>query len=523
MSGLKTLSERIIREIENEKIDSKEEVEQRKKDLCREIGLSGMPRNSDILNFADEDQKRAREILRKKPSRSVSGVANVALMTRPHACGGSCIYCPKGKDAPQSYTGKEPATRRAIRNAYDPKEQIHDRLEQFENNGHSIDKVKLIIMGGTFPFQPEDYQREFVRESYNALNTYRDGKSFDSLEKAKKFNETASIRCTGITIETRPDICDQDIIDNLLDYGVTRVEMGVQSTFEETHRKTNRGHGIQEIKESTKLLREAGMKIAYHMMLGLPGESREMDVGKFEELFENPAYRPDELKIYPCEVIEGTELYERYEKGDFEPISNDEAKSRLKEIKKKHIPKWVRIKRIMRDIPETEVSAGPSQTNLRQETLQELRKEGDKCQCIRCREIGHHTHSIDDVEETSMYEDSFKAASGDEYFFSIASNNREIIFGYLRGRTQNHSFRSELDSNTFIVRQLKVLGTATDIGSEGSVQHQGFGKRLMRRAEDKANELGCDKVSVISGVGVREYYRKLGYEKDGIYMSKFLD
>lgn len=541
MSELQNLSRQIIREIQEGELEDKEEVEKRKKQLCSELEFDGMPKNSDILRFAREEEEKASEVLKTKPTRSISGVANIAIMARPAPCGGGCIYCPKGKDAPQSYTGKEPATRRAIRNQYDPYDQTQDRLEQYEKNGHSIDKSKLIIMGGTFPFQDPEYQKNFLKEAFNAFNTYRgddeeadveeqgdssepsaSGKA-DTLEEAKKINETAEVRNVGVTFETRPDIAEQEHIDRILEMGGTRVEMGVQTVFDETHERTNRGHGMEKVKEATKRLKNAGFKVAYHLMLGLPGEGYEEDIEKFRKTFSDPELQPDEIKIYPCEVIQGTELYRRYDEGDFEPITDEEAKKRLKKAQKDIIPPHVRVKRVMRDIPSTEVDAGPQLTNMRQMALQELQEEGERCRCIRCREVGHveRTHGLEPSEENiELVERDYRASEGDEYFLSYEDTENDIILGFTRLRAPTESFRPEIDSSTLIVRQLKVLGSATDIGEEGETQHQGYGTRLMEAAEEKARELGKEKVVVISAVGTREYYRKFNYEKEGPYMAK---
>ncbi|MFB6213740.1 MAG: tRNA uridine(34) 5-carboxymethylaminomethyl modification radical SAM/GNAT enzyme Elp3 [Candidatus Nanohaloarchaea archaeon] len=523
--SLQELSRTIVDEIESGDLESKEEIEQRKKELCGELEFDGMPKNSDILNFVDEDESEAKQLLKTKPMRTISGIANIAIMARPAPCGGGCIYCPKGEDAPQSYTGKEPATRRAIRNQYDPYDQAQDRLEQYKKNGHEIDKSKLIIMGGTFPFQDPEYQREFMKEAFNGFNTYdSEEERVDTLAEAKDINETAEVRCVGVTFETRPDICETEHIDRLLEFGGTRVEMGVQTVFDETHERTNRGHGMDRVIEATKRLKNAGFKVAYHLMLGLPGEGYEDDIEKFREVFSNADYQPDEIKIYPCEVIQGTELYRHYEEDEFDPISDGEAKERLKEVQKNVIPPHVRIKRVMRDIPSTEVDAGPQLTNMRQMALQELEEEGERCRCIRCREVGHVKQKRgEEPEDIELIERTYDASGGKEFFISYEDTEKDIILGFTRLRAPSESFRPEIDDDTLIVRQLKVLGSSAAIGDSGEVQHQGFGKSLMQKAEEKARELGRRKVAVISGVGTREYYRKLGYEQEGVYMVKSLD
>ena len=522
--SLQKLSNTLVEEIESDELSSRDDIEKRKKELCGKYGLNAVPKNSDILNFAGEDQKKAKNLLKTKPTRSISGIANVAIMARPAPCGGGCIYCPKGKDAPQSYTGKEPATRRAIRNEYDSSSQVEDRLSQYEKNGHSIDKSKLIVMGGTFPFQEPDYQREFLKDAFNAMNRYGGDPEGDSLDEAKSINETANVRNVGVTFETRPDICEKPHIDRILEMGGTRVEMGVQTVFDETHRRTNRGHGIEPIKKATKRLKNTGFKTCYHLMLGLPGEDRKDDFEKFRKAFSHAAFQPDEVKIYPCEVIEGTELYRRYEEGDFEPISSQEAKSRLKKILSEILPRHVRVKRVMRDIPSTEVDAGPQMTNLRQQALQEMWEEGERSNDIRAREVGqaqkYHGLEPENVQACSK---SYEASGGFEHFLSFEDLDNQIILSFLRLRFPDQSHREEIGPDTGLVRQLKVLGSSTPIGSEGSsVQHQGYGKRLMKRAEKVCRDNDKQKIAVISAVGTREYYRKLGYEKEGLYMVKQL-
>lgn len=523
MTDLKQVSRKIIDKIEEEKINDREEVEKIKKNVCGEIGFDGLPKNSDILKFVEEDEELAKNILKTKPMRTISGIANIAIMARPAPCGGGCIYCPKGKDAPQSYTGKEPATRRAIRNDYDPYDQVMDRLEQYENNGHPIDKSKLIVMGGTFPFQDPDYQKKFLKRAFDGFNSYLgEENESESLEEAIKTNETAEVRNVGVTFETRPDICETKHIDRILEMGGTRVEMGVQTVFDETHEITNRGHGMEPVIKATRRLKNAGFKVAYHLMLGLPGEGYEEDIEKFKKVFNDERFQPDEVKIYPCEVIKGTELYRRYEEGDFDPIDDEEAKKRLKEVLKKHMPPHVRVKRVMRDIPSTEVDAGPQLTNMRQMALQEMHNEGERCRCIRCREIGHVRRKFDEApEDIELVERNYDASRGKEFFLSFEDVEKDIIVGFTRLRRPNKSHREEIDKDTLIVRQLKVLGSATSLNeTDGEAQHQGFGKRLMEKAEEKAKEIGCDKVAVISAVGTREYYRKFDYELEGTYMVK---
>lgn len=516
------LSREIIERIRKRDIETKKDLRTAKKELSSKFGLEGIPSNADIMKFVPKDERQDfSSILGIKPSRSISGVSNIAVMwNQEESCPGNCVYCPRGDDAPQSYTGKEPAARRAKKVCYDPYKQVKRRLKQLELTGHSTEKSNLIIMGGTFPAAPWSYQKKFVRRCFDAFNKETSG----SLKEAQKKNETTGIRNTGITIETRPDFAKREHIDRMLSLGATRVEIGVQTLKDETHELTNRKHKVEDSINATKFLKNSSFKVAYHMMIGMPGESREYDVEKFKELFSNPKFMPDELKIYPTEVIEGTELYEWWKKGDYEPLSEEEAKEILIDIKKE-IPPWVRIKRIMRDIPSDEVDAGPARTNMRQLIRQEMEEKGERCRCIRCREAGHvKKKKGEEPEDVELVKREYKASEGKEIFLSYEDTDKDIILAYLRLRFPGQSFREEIDNRTSLVRELKVVGPSIPLNAheEKALQHKGLGTKLLKKAEEISSENDFDKILVISGVGVREYYRNHSYERDGPYMSKEL-
>ncbi|MFB6167204.1 MAG: tRNA uridine(34) 5-carboxymethylaminomethyl modification radical SAM/GNAT enzyme Elp3 [Candidatus Nanohaloarchaea archaeon] len=515
---------KIIEQVKEGEISGEDDLMKAKREVARETDSDGIPSNTEIMEHVEEEEMdEVRRTLGRKPTRTISGVATIAVMWMwdDFSCPYDCIYCPQGEHegetAPKSYTGKEPSARRAIDNAYDPYDQVKARLEQFRKTGHPTDKSEVIIMGGTFPSTPEKFQRHFVKRTYDALN----GEEADDLEEAKEINETAENRNVGLTVETRPDFVKRKHLDDFLEFGSTRVEMGVQTLDDEVHERTNRGHTTEDVVESTKRLKDAGFKVTYHMMLGLPGESREQDVEKFRTLFEDPRFQPDELKIYPTAVLEGTELHDRAEEGEYEPLEEEEVYDRLMEIKP-DIPPYVRIKRIMRDIPSTEIDAGASRTNARQLLHQRMEERGLECRCIRCREAGHRKlKDGEEPEEVEMVEREYEASGGAEKFLSFEDTDKDIVLGFLRLRFPDEPEREEIDDSTALVRQLQVVGPSVPIGEEEeAVQHSGYGRELMERAEERARENGFEKMTVISAVGTREYYRKLGYSRDGPYMSK---
>lgn len=496
----------ILNEIESGKIATRKELAKRKRQLSRGT-KQNLPDNAKILKLAHgKTRERVRKLLQIKPTRTVSGVAVIAVMSKPGKCPhGKCSYCPHVENVPESYTGKEPAARRGIANKFSPYKQVQNRLDQLYVTGHLPEKVELIIMGGTFPAYPKKYQETFVKECLRGMNDFPKAKSYKTtLKEAQKKNEKAKVRCIGMTFETRPDFIDADL---MLKLGGTRVELGVQTVYDEIYKKVKRGHTIATVKEATKVLKDSGFKVLYHMMLGLPGSSPKKDIAAFKEIFSNPDFMPDMLKIYPCLVIPGSEVYDDWKAGKYEPYNEATAMKTIKEIKK-FCPEWVRIMRIERDIPGTEIAAGIKSTNLRQ-----LLGKTD-CKCIRCREIGHLlAKGVKIQKPITLNTITYPASAGKEIFLQFIDKNKTLI-GFLRLRLNN--------TKTAFVRELHVYGEQIPIGKQGSVQHKGYGKKLLKEAEKIAKKSQKTKISVISGIGVREYYKKLGYKFDGSYMSKFL-
>ncbi len=498
------------------KIRTKEELEYWKNKLAKKYRIK-MPRNSEILrNLPDAFAKKYRHILVKKPSRTLSGVAIVAIMTSPFPCPhGKCIYCPGGPDkgTAQSYTGHEPAALRAAQYNFDPYEQTKARVSQLNTIGHDTDKIDLIIMGGTFTARPQSYQEWFVKRAFDALN----GVNAKTLEEAQLINEEAKNRCIGLTVETRPDWFMEREIDFALKLGATRVELGIQTVYDKILEFVKRGHSIKESIISTRLAKDAGFKINYHMMPGLPGSSPEKDFMAFKELFENPNFRPDMLKIYPTLVVKGTELYDMWKRGEYQPYTLEEMVELLIKVIS-IVPPWVRIQRIQRDIPAKFIEAGVKKGDLRAIVLREMEKRGIRCPDIRCREVGRKNgHNFELVRR------DYDASRGKEIFLSFEDEEEDSIAAFLRLRKpSDYAHRPEIRDSA-IVRELKVFGKEVPVGvrEDSSWQHHGLGRELMSEAENIAkSEWGVGRVVVISGVGVRNYYRKLGYERFGPYMAK---
>ncbi|MDD5417217.1 MAG: tRNA uridine(34) 5-carboxymethylaminomethyl modification radical SAM/GNAT enzyme Elp3 [Candidatus Aenigmarchaeota archaeon] len=443
----------------------------------------------------------------KKVVRSLSGIVPLSVMLKPYPCKhGSCIYCPAQENVPKSYTKTSPVVMRAEACEYDAERQVKARLKIFGLMGHPTDKIELIVMGGTFNNYPLDYQKEFIKKCFDGAN----GITSKSLEEAKKINETAKNRIVALCLETRPDFITEETIKQMLDYGCTRVEIGVQTLDNEIHKITNRGHTVEDVIKATKLLKDAGFKIGYHMMLGLPGSTPEKDLETFKTLFSDERFQPDQVKIYPTFVIKGTKLEELYNKGNYKPYSAKQIVDIIVKIKK-FIPRYVRIMRVMRDIPAEYIASECVYSHLRTEIKERLQETGVVCNCIRCREVGYQEKAGNLTGEPKLNRIDYDASNGKEIFLSFEDKNS--IISLLRLRILNNS-------KTAIIREIHTFGPMITLGNKGEWQHKGYGKKLMQEAEKIAEDFKCNKMLVISGVGVREYFYKLGYKIDGPYVSK---
>jgi len=514
------------------KIQSKEELHKTKVKLCKKYKLGSVPPDSEILarlpsSFSEEDLELAVSVLRKKPMRTISGVAIVAVMTSPEECPhGRCLPCPggPGKNTPQSYTGFEPAAMRAILNDFDPYLQARTRLDQLKAIGHSINKIDFIVMGGTFTSRSPFYQEWFVKRCFDALNN----KGSSSLSEAKEFNENAKSRCIGFTVETRPDWFRLRHADIVLDFGVTRVELGIQTVFDDVLFAMKRGHTVSDSISATRIAKNCGLKVCYHIMPGLPGSDEEHDLEAFQTIFEDSDFKPDMIKIYPTLTIKDTELFNLWKTKKYMPLTTERA-SKLVARMKSLVPEWVRIQRIQRDIPAQYIDAGVTKSNLRQLVNDEMKKQNISCNCIRCREIGHKslTKNIEFDEEDIVLNNSYYPASeSEEVFISLVEQKNESLIGFLRLRDINYSHRVELlEKPCMIIRELKVLGRELSLGqrSKKDMQHKGYGKELISEAERICvEEFDKKTLFVLSGVGVKPYYRQLGFKDNGVYLNKSL-
>ncbi|XP_039949374.1 elongator complex protein 3 [Bactrocera tryoni] len=504
--------------------------------ISSKYGLESSPRLVDIIAAVPQEAKKILlPKLRAKPIRTASGIAVVAVMCKPHRCphinmtGNICVYCPGGPDSDfeystQSYTGYEPTSMRAIRARYNPFLQTRHRVEQLKQLGHSVDKVEFIVMGGTFMSLDEKYRNDFIMKLHDALS----GHTSRDLKEAVRYSEISHTKCIGITIETRPDYCLKRHITDMLNYGCTRLEIGVQSVYEDVARDTNRGHTVKAVCESFKLGKDSGYKIVAHMMPDLPNVDFERDLEQFIEYFENPAFRSDGLKIYPTLVIRGTGLYELWKTGRYKSYPPSMLVDLVAKILAL-VPPWTRVYRVQRDIPMPLVSSGVEHGNLRELALARMKDWGTECRDVRTREVGiQEIHNKVRPYEIELIRRDYYANGGWETFLSYEDPEQDILVGLLRLRKCSpDTFQRELTEvgQCSIVRELHVYGSVVPVSSRDPTkfQHQGFGMLLMEEAERIAKEEhGSVKLAVISGVGTRAYYRKLGYELDGPYMSKLL-
>ncbi|HEY9204313.1 MAG TPA: tRNA uridine(34) 5-carboxymethylaminomethyl modification radical SAM/GNAT enzyme Elp3 [Candidatus Methanoperedens sp.] len=533
MDTLESAFRELIEKLLRREITTKQELNEAKKEIGIRCKLSSLPGNSQILAAAKETEKKeVLKLLQLKPVRTISGVAVIAAMTSPAPCPhGLCLPCPGGPESkyhsPQSYMGAEPAARRAFENDFDPYRQVTSRLNQLSQIGHPVEKAELIVMGGTFTSRMLCYQEWFIRRAIEAMNDFygiewRKG-IYNTIEEVQSANERARIRNVGITIETRPDWAGIEHIDTILELGATKVEIGVQSTYDFILAGIQRGHTVKESAQANMRLRDSGLKVGFHMMPGLPGSTAESDFRMFKRLFEDERFKPDYLKIYPTLVTEGTRLHGMWELGNYAPLEVENAVELLAKVKS-ILPKWVRLQRIQRDIPAYQVLAGITKSNIRQLAKQRLSEMGGKCRCIRCREVGHGTLSGIEPENIELVVEEYSACRGREYFISFEDTGKELLVGFIRLRFPAAPHRQEL-LGAALIRELHVYGSMVPPGSsaEGKQwQHRGYGEELLAHAEETARSFGYKKIAVTSGIGVRDYYRKFGYEREGPYMMKKL-
>ncbi len=515
-------------------IASRDDLEALKRRFCKNFNLRDISNTSILEVYRELLAKQIifksfslEKILKKRTIRTMSGIAPVAVLTKPYPCPGACAYCPRQKNVPVSYLDNEPAVMRAIRCGYDPYKQIILRLKSLEDNGHEPNKIEVIVIGGTWSYLPKKYQYWFIASCFQAANDYqkinknKKEKNFkltskisrnlnfaelnNALLKEQKKNEKARYKIIGLTLETRPDFINEKELIQMRELGCTRVEIGVQAIDDKILKKNKRGHDTKAIIKATKLLKSYGFKITYHFMPALPGSNPDKDLEMFKDLFAGDNFQPDQIKFYPTVVTQGSLLYNWHKKGVYKPYT-DQQLSNLIIACKKIIPPYVRIIRLIRDIPGESIIAGNKITNLRQI----MQSKGVKCNCIRCREVKDGR-----INKYKLNTLEYQASGGREYFISLDSFDKKVLYGFCRLRLDNNSPISPA-----IIRELHVYGQLVPVGSQKIIQHSGFGKKLLAVAEKIAKEQNINKIAVISGIGVRSYYRKLGYKKNKTYLIK---
>lgn len=601
MNNIHELLETIEKITDKNTLDA---MKRAKRDFVNKHNIKDIPSNVDLLKQYRQlvstgvynKSERLEQLLKKRGIRSDSGIVPIQVLTKPFWCPGKCIFCPNDASMPKSYINTEPGAMRALLNQFDPYKQAYNRMLSLYLTGHATDKIEMIVLGGTWDVYPDDYKRDFLKWLYDAANTFdqflekyeqfniRGGKydladlgiSYpETIEESMEINETAHHRIIGLTIETRPEYMTDENCQMRRSWGVTRLEMWLQSMFDDVLDANKRGHSVEQAREATHKMRQYGFKFSLHFMPGLYGSTIEKDIESFRLAYADPFFKPDEIKFYPTAVIPNTELYELYRKGEYEPLKTDDIIKVIRDVQLEIIPPYTRIKRLIRDIPSTEIVAGSNITNLRQMTENtlladlasdaEMRKElysrlypsliyADSLQTglsnlssqweatlvvweqpditaernyvaldTRAREIRNRKIKAE-KEIANLVIRKYQSSVGDEYFISY-----EDELGYLYGFTRlllpqvEHTLTWEwLGESTALIRELHVYGQVAkiDTDAETKTQHRGFGSRLMEAAEQIATHFGYEKVSVISWIWVREYYKKIGYQKEGTYMVK---
>jgi len=527
-----TIEELTIRELVKDRIKTPADLAVVKRKMAKRYKVP-CPSNINLLKEYHEmiRKKRLRQseilenLLKTRPIRSLSGIVNVSVLTKSYPCPGRCLYCPREKGIPKSYLSGEPAVERAKKLNFNPYTQTKKRIETLEKEGHPTNKIELRIIGATWSSYPKKYQTWFVKRCFDACN----GINSKTLKKAQQLNEKAKHRIIGASVETRPDFINENEIKRMRKLGITMAELGVQSIYDDVLKLNRRGHKVEATIKATKLLKDAGFKVLYQMMPNLPGSNLELDEKMFEELFQNPNFQPDFLKIYPCTLLKEAPLYKWWKEKKYKPYSDAQLINLIKLIKKK-IPYYVRIQRLVRDIPSQSIVAGPAKiSNLRQIIAQDSKKEGWKCKCIRCREV---KENYIPKEKIYLFRQDYEASGGKEIFLSFEDKKRVKLYSLLRLRIPSQFFGkkkhfiSPLEESA-IIRELHTYGQQLplyqEVASKTSPQHKGLGKKLIKEAERIVRrEFELKKIAVISGIGVRSYFRKLGYRLKDSYMVKKL-
>lgn len=553
-----------IQKILQESPQTFEELQKLKRQIAKETRTT-MPSQRDLLSIYRsllksgeiKPSRTLEQILVLRSVRTISGVAPITVLVKPYPCPAKCVYCPAEKNMPKSYLANEPAAARALLNNFDPYRQVITRLRTLYENGHPVDKLELIVKGGTWGSYPWPYDLWFITRCFEAANDFPGGnnhtekdpslsrqgylkpllkKAEQRLLQSQEKNEKTQCRFIGITLETRPDWIDLEKIRRMRLLGATRIEIGFQHSDDKIQKLTKREHTLQNTKAAAKLLRDVGFKVDFHTMPQLPGSTPKKDFKMYKTLFKDSGLRPDMIKIYPCVVIKSAELYQWWKQGKYTPYKDKDLIEMLISVKSGVIPPYVRISRLIRDFSSTDIAAGNKVMNLRQVIQKKMRKRGLQCKCLRCREIGHIQEWLGSAAQKILkqapvlYQHVYRASDGKEHFIGFEDKDKSMVFAFLRMRFPSKHNKEiirlfpELQGSAFI-RELHTYGHLVSLGKVGEIsnaqaQHQGLGKKLMAHAERIAKDAGYKKMAVISGIGVREYYQKLGYKKQGTYMIK---
>ncbi|MFA5318050.1 MAG: tRNA uridine(34) 5-carboxymethylaminomethyl modification radical SAM/GNAT enzyme Elp3 [Patescibacteria group bacterium] len=481
------------------------------------------------------------QLLKVRAVRTLSGVAPVTVLTKYHPCPGKCVYCPHEPGMPKSYLSNEPAAQRAKALKFDPYKQVQYRLRALIANGHQPKKIELLVLGGTWSAYPKKYQNWFIKRCFDGANEFssvilneakrnEESKSSRTLAEAQKRNEKAKYKIIGITLETRPDWITEKEIKRLRELGCTRVQLGAQILDDKILKLIKRGHTVADLARATKLLKDACFKIDYHIMPNLPGSTPAKDVKTVEQIFSDERFKPDQIKIYPTIVNEHAPLYQWYKQGKYKPYSYAKLVDLMIKLKTT-VPYYCRINRLIRDVPAESIVAGNKITNLRQLLARPVADLGG-CKCIRCREVRNQKSKIKNLKsEIKLVIDKYPASGGTEYFISFESPKRDILYAFIRLRIPRKDATNRVSTETIfpelknagLIRELHTYGALQAVGTKSQgIQHKGLGKKLMAEAEKIIKKNKLQKTAVISGVGVRGYYRKLGYKLEGTYMIKRL-
>lgn len=508
-------------------ITTEEDLHKLKKKYARE-NKTTLPRNWELQEAYEElledgwkGDSPLQKLMRKRKIRTLSGVSVITALTKPFPCPGKCVFCPSEPGMPKSYLSNEPGAMRAVLDDFNPFDQVTTRLNSLTKQGHETDKIEMIVLGGTFSFYKRDYQEEFIKQVFDACNQSKS----KNLQEAQTVNENAHHRIIGLSLETRSDQINEDEVHHMRELGATKVQIGIQHTDNKILALSKRGESSEQQVSALKLLKDAGFKIATHLMPNLPGSTPERDIEMLHDFFQNPAYKPDQIKIYPCVVTPYSELEKWWREGKYQSYDDETLMHVLLEMKK-NVPEYVRIERLYRDIPGESILSGSQKTNIRQLLHDKMKQEGVKCHCIRCREIKDESYNPEDTVLRTL---EYDASEGKEFFISFNDEKRDKLCSLLRLRFPSQHFTGEKHfipelEGAALIREIHVYGQQIKVGKKSTdqSQHAGLGQKMLRAGEEIARGAGFKKIAVISGIGVRNYYRKHGYELEGTYMTKSL-